>query len=327
MCNGHTPRRGSLRVWHLPRLADTGAGGYDASVSERASREPRSPARKWLARRRNRLTRLISDPLGGGAPGASGGGIDRPPPAPACPPGWRTGPPDFVGVGVQRCGTTRWFDLIASHPQVTHSVAAKELHYFDRFYSGRPTQAEIDGYQQYFPRPARQLAGEWTPLYLTAPWIPPLLAAAAPEARLLVLLRDPVERYLSGLQLATRVAARRGVPLSRYAPLDTFVRGLYHAHLTGLLRHFPRSQILLLQYEQCTRDPIGELRRTLEFIGLEDIGFEPDTQARPQEQSEKPRPDSATRAAYVEAYSDDVARLLGAFPEIDVSLWPNFAHM
>jgi hypothetical protein len=269
------------------------------------------------------LTRL----MGGAPPATPGGGIDMPPPAPACPPGWRTDAPDFVGVGVQRCGTTRWFDLIASHPQVTHSVAAKELHYFDRFYSSRPEQAEIERYQEYFPRPAGQLAGEWTPLYLTAPWIPPLLAAAAPETRLLVLLRDPVERYLSGLQLARRVAARRGVPLSRYAPLDTFVRGLYHSHLMGLLGHFQRSQILILQYEKCTLDPIGELRRTFQFIGLEDTGFEPDTQARPQEQADKPQPDAATRAAYVEAYSNDVARLLEAFPEIDVSLWPNFAQL
>jgi hypothetical protein len=269
----------------------------------------------------------MGQPRGRGQNAFSGGGIDRPPPPPACPPGWRTGPPDFVGVGMQRCGTTRWFDLIASHPEVTHSVAAKELHYFDRFHSNRPHQSEIDAYRQYFPRPTHLLAGEWTPLYAAAPWIPPLLAAAAPEARLLVLLRDPVERYLSGLQLATRVAARRGVQLSRYAPLDTFARGLYHAHLTGLLRHFQRSQVLILQYERCTRDPVGELRRTFEFIGVKDTRFELDTQAHPQEQVDKPRPDSTTRAAYVEAYSDDVARLLDAFPEIDVALWPNFAHL
>lgn len=255
------------------------------------------------------------------------GGIDAPPPVPECPAGWRTGPPDFVGVGVQRSGTTRWFDLIGAHPEVTLPAGAKELHYFDRFYAGSEKPGDAADYHRYFPRANGQKVGEWTPLYASAPWIPPLLAAAAPDARLLILLRDPVERYLSGLQLDRRVAERRGAPLSRYAPLEAFVRGLYHAQLVRLLRHFDRSQLLVLQYERCTREPLEQLRRTFEFLGLGDTEFEPDLDAHPRHQPEKPMLDQATRQAYVQAYSDDVMSLIGAFPEIDVELWPNFAHI
>jgi hypothetical protein len=262
-----------------------------------------------------------------GAAVATDGGLDTPPPVPACPEGWQTGPPDFVGVGVQRSGTTRWFDLIGSHPQVTLPRGAKELHYFDRFYAGSFTPADATGYHEYFPRADGQKVGEWTPLYASAPWIPPLLAAAAPDARLLILLRDPVERYLSGLQLDHRVAARRGAPLSRYAPLEAFVRGLYHAQLQRLLAHFDRSKLLVLQYERCTREPGAQLRRTYEFLGLDDTGFTPDLDAHPRHQPQKPVLDAATRAAYVQAYSDDVRALIGAFPEVDVGLWPNFAHL
>jgi len=250
-----------------------------------------------------------------------------PPPPPACPPGWQTGPPDFIGVGVQRCGTTRWLDLISSHPEVVRSTRAKELHYFDRFYDGGCTSAELTRYHDYFPRSEGYKTGEWTPLYATAPWIPPLLAAAAPDARLLVLLRDPVERYLSGLQLNIAVTSRRGAPLSRYAQLEQLVRGFYHAQLTGLLRHFDRSRILILQYERCMREPRSELRRTFEFIGLTDTEFTPDMDAHPRHQPEKPVLDADTRDAYVQSYHDDVVRLIEAFPEIDVSLWPNFAHL
>lgn len=250
-----------------------------------------------------------------------------PPPAPACPEGWQTGPPDFIGVGVQRCGTTRWFDLISSHPEIRRSSTAKELHYFDRFYASEFTSADVAGYHEYFPRGDGHKTGEWTPLYLSAPWIPRLLAVAAPNARLLVLLRDPVERYLSGLQLDASVASRRGAPLSRYAPLEAFMRGLYHAQLSGLLRHFDRSQLLVLQYERCTREPLAELRRTLEFLELEDTNYAPTLDAHPKRQPEKPALDPDTRDAYVQAYHEDVIELLNAFPEIDVRLWPNFAQL
>lgn len=270
--------------------------------------------------------------LGSAAPGTDSapgfdGGVDVPPAVPACPPGQRTGPPDFVGVGVQRCGTTRWFDLIASHPQVARPVRAKELHYFDRFYATPYAPADSERYHDYFPRADGQVVGEWTPLYMSAPWVAPLLAQAAPQAKVLVLLRDPVDRYVSGLTLAARVAARRGAPLSRYAPLDAFVRGLYHAQLQQLLVHFERSRLLVLQYERCTRDPAGELRRTFEFLALEDPDFGADLQAHPKQQPEKPALDEPTRLAYVAAYESDVAALARDFPELDLSLWPNFAHL
>jgi hypothetical protein len=253
--------------------------------------------------------------------------MDMPPSLADQPAGRRTGPPDFIGVGVQRCGTTRWFDLISSHPEVLGSVGAKELHYFDRFFAGGCTAREIARYHEYFPRDGDGKTGEWTPMYASAPWVPPLLAAAAPDARLLVLLRDPVERYLSGLQLDAGRAKKRGAPLSPYAPFEQLVRGFYHTQLTGLLRHFDRSRILVLQYERCTLEPIPQLRHTFEFLGLKDTDFVPELSARPQHQPDKPVLDEDTRRAYVQAYEDDVRRLMGSFPEIDVRLWPNFVHL
>lgn len=255
------------------------------------------------------------------------GGVDTQAPAPECPAGWRIGPPSFVGVGVQRSGTTRWFNLIASHPEVARPVAAKELHYFDRFHSGGWEPGDVTRYHEYFPRIGEQQVGEWTPLYASAPWIPRLLAAAAPDARLLMLVRDPVERFLSGLQLDISVAARRGAPLSRYAPLEAFVRGRYHDQLLGLLRHFDRSRVLILQYERCALEAQAQLRRTFAFLGLQDLEFEPELGAHPRRQLEKPELDRGTREAYVQAYEDDVLAFAQACEEIDLALWPNFAHL
>jgi hypothetical protein len=232
-----------------------------------------------------------------------------------------------VGVGVQRAGTSRWFALIAAHPEIASANAMKELHYFDRFHTGGCGAAELAAYGRYFPRPPGQQAGEWTPLYASAPWIPPLLAAAAPDARLLMLVRDPVERWRSGMALDAAVAARRSAPLSRYAPLEAFVRGLYHAQLSLLLRHFERSQLMILQYERCSAAPAEELERTYAFLGLSDTGFRADLEAHPRQQEHKPQLDERARAAYVEAYREDVLALAAGFPEVDLGLWPNFAEL
>src|SRR5436190_17833377 len=293
---------------------------------ETANGKPaRSNLRRWLAHRRRSITR----PWRRGErrrPGTDGG-LDQPPSPPACPAGAQTGPPDFVGVGVQRCGTTRWYELIASHPEIVQPNPAKELHFFDRFHAGGFTREDVSGYRQYFPRSEGRKAGEWTPLYITAPWIPRLLAAAAPQARLLVLLRDPVERYLSALELNMRVAQRRGAPLSRYAPTDAYMRGFYHLQLATLLNHFDRSQVLVLQYERCSREAESELRRTYEFLGLRDTFFVPDLDRHPKQQPHKPALDGGDRDAYVQAYRDDVLQLGASFPEIDLRSWPNFSHL
>ena len=96
-------------------------------------------------------------------------------------------------------------------------------------------------------------------------WTPPLLRQAAPEARLLVLLRDPVERFRSGRTLAEnrfRVGAT-----ARAAANAAFNRGLYADQLLRLWRAFPRDQVLVLQYERCVADPPGQLAAHLRFPG------------------------------------------------------------
>lgn len=254
-------------------------------------------------------------------------GVRTPAPPPDCPAGWRTGPPDFVGLGAQRSGTTRWFDLIVAHPEIAPPPATrKELHYFDRFHTGGFMARDATTYSEYFPRPDGFMTGEWSPSYLPSPWVPGMLAAAAPSTRLLVLLRDPVERYLSGLQRHHRVAHASGEPLNAMAPLDAFTRGLYHAQLTRLLKRFERSQVLVLQYERCTLDPRAQLQRTYEFLGVRDTGFVPDLDARPNHQPDKPELHPDARRALVQAYAEDVASLIRDYPEIDVGLWPNFAR-
>jgi hypothetical protein len=246
----------------------------------------------------------------------------RPPKPPACPQGWRIAPPDYVGLGAQKAGTSWWDALIHEHPDVYRvSGMPKELHVFDHAWEERFDEGDAHGYARYFPRPPGGLAGEWTPGYLIDFWTPELVARVAPQARVLILLRDPVERLRSGLthQLATSRA-----PLGHRDIQGAFQRGLYAPQLRRVLAAFPRERILVGQYEACRADPEGQLRRTYAFLGL--APYEP---ARDRLRGEvnpttgrRFEPSPALRRALVDGYTPDLRQLTELVPELDLSLWP-----
>jgi hypothetical protein len=233
------------------------------------------------------------------------------------------GPPDFVGMGTQKSGTSWWYQAIGGHPQVyIPSGRRKEMHYFDRFWRQTLTDDEIEAYHRFFPRPAGQITGEWTPRYLFDFWTPDLLRQAAPNAKVLVLLRDPIERYRSGL---THDLLYRVAPHPR-AAMEAFSRGLYAQQLGRLLKAFPREQVLVQQYERCANDPVAELQRAYHFLGLDDSDFVPDVIHKTvNARVEKIPLSDDQRAHLIDMYSGDVAALAAEFPEIDLALWPHFA--
>jgi len=255
----------------------------------------------------------------------AGSVLDLPEP-PACPPGWRTGPPDFVGVGAQKAGTTWWFTLIAAHPRVHHDDRLRpELHYFDRFVDAWPSVEDVERYHRFFPRPAHGLAGEKTPEYMADYWVPAMLREAAPQARLIVLLRDPLERYLS----ARTQGRQRDWPNERRTIGDAFHRGLYADQLRRLGASFPADRILVLQYERCVADPAGQLERTFRFLDLEPHVVPDELLHRPRNVTHRGKVglQPARRDLLVKLYEPDVEVLPGIVPDLDLRLWPNFAHL
>jgi hypothetical protein len=222
-----------------------------------------------------------------------------------------------VGVGAQRCGTTWWYDLIASHPGV-HDGVAKELHFFHRYWQRGFAAVDAERYAHYFPRPPGTLAGEWSPGYLAHFWAPPCLQIAAPETKVLVLLRDPVERYVSGVSLQSET--RRSGAASASA---AFRLGLYGSQLEYLYKFFPRRQVLVLQFERCVKDPAAEIRRTYEFLGL-DGSFVPADLAgrRNAARVAKPTVDTDHRRWLVQSYEPEVARVAALEPSRDGGLAP-----
>jgi hypothetical protein len=198
----------------------------------------------------------------------------------------------------------------------------RELHFFDRFFSSWPGPDEVERYHRFFPRPNGVLTGEKTPTYFADHWIPRMLHDAAPAARLIVLLRDPIERFRSG-----RTHARdHGWADDRRIVGDHFARGLYAEQLERYLDHFAREQVLVLQYERCVVQKEVELARTYTFLGLppHEADFDELTRQRGTQRTEKLELEAERQALMVDLYSRDIERLVTLVPDLDLSLWPNF---
>jgi hypothetical protein len=276
-------------------------------------------ARPVFARFPASTRRSILHALGRYAPWEEG--FDPTPPAAGR--GEVTGPPDFVGIGAQKAGTTWWYDAICAHPGVfSRPDIHKERHFFGRYVARPFGPPDCALYHDWFPRPAGRLTGEWTPDYMHDPWVPPLLAQAAPRTRLLVLLRDPVERFRSGVAHHRRDRGRLTVD----AYQDAIGRGLYHQALQQWTAHFPREQILVLQYERCKADPAGQIARTYRFLGLEPfVGDRIDTKVNVTAQSLVL--DQDVRRRLVDLYEPDVRALSECVVDLDLGLWPNFSGL
>lgn len=111
--------------------------------------------------------------------------------------------PGFLIVGAQRCGTTSMYRTLSQHPAVLKAVLHKGVHYFDMNYD-----RGLGWYRAHFPlratgARAAQAAGvpalsfESSPYYLFHPLAAERIAADLPGVKLLVLVRDPVERAYS----------------------------------------------------------------------------------------------------------------------------------
>ena len=198
--------------------------------------------------------------------------------------------PDFVIVGTQRGGTTSLHTYLGGHSRVS-TAATKELHFItDRYGRG------LDWYLGQFPPslPAGTLTGEATPYALFHPLAPRRLRETAPEAKLIVLLRNPVDRAYSHY----RLERARGVEhLEFSAALDAepqrlmdeearlwrdptyaseahkhfsyAARGDYAPQLARWFAHFPREQILVLRSEDLYQRSAEEYARVALFLGIE----------------------------------------------------------
>jgi hypothetical protein len=210
--------------------------------------------------------------------------------------------PDFLVIGTKRGGTTSLWRYLIQHPLVPRLFPAwntKTSHYFeDNFARGEAW------YRSHFPTARRRAAlerrhggpskvGEAAPFYMFHPLAAGRVATLMPRAKMIVLLRDPVERAYShwkerrgeGVEplgfaeaLAAeesrtagereRLIAEPGYVSRAYDWYTYRERGCYLAHLEPWLSRFDSAQLLFLASETFYRAPAESYARILDFIGL-----------------------------------------------------------
>jgi hypothetical protein len=267
-------------------------------------------------------------------------------------------PPAFIGVGALGSGTGWWHAQLLAHPEIEPPRARRRaLHFFDRFCTQELTESDVAAYHARFPRRPGVLSGEWTGRYMFDAWTPPLLHRVAPDARLLALISDPIERYRAIFR--ERMAKRIGD--ETFSTADLVDRASYATQIGRLQRFYSPQQILVLQLERCRRDPLGQYRRTLEFLDVRDTGFAPRSLRRKADgKPESPVVEAllrvglpaGTRSRIAErfggrttpardpvalwpeletalhtALDPEVTALRQLVPDLDLSLWPNFASV
>lgn len=179
--------------------------------------------------------------------------------------------PDFIGLGAQRCGTSWIYACLYDHPQVC--VPTKEIHFFSR---ERNWQRGREWYERQFGECGPQsIAGEYSTSYFSSPVAAERIRSLYPAAKLIVSLRDPLQRIVSSYMndiVAGEMSPRTTLMDALRVQPKYVEEGRYATHLERYLQHFPASQILVLVYEDSLRDPTGFIRRVYDFIGV-DPGF------------------------------------------------------
>lgn len=207
--------------------------------------------------------------------------------------------PDFVLAGGQRCGTTSLFRALEQHPQVVRPTFHKGINYFDlnyhrgpRWYAAHfPTAVAV---RRRVPAGRRAVTFEASGYYLFHPLAVPRLAADLPQAVVVVMLRDPVERAFSawkhesarGFETLGFEDALRSEPERLAGEVERMVadptyesfahrhqayraRGDYLEQLRRVLDVVPREQVHVLYSEDFFARPEEELARLCSTLGIQ----------------------------------------------------------
>jgi hypothetical protein len=206
--------------------------------------------------------------------------------------------PNAVILGGMKCGTTSLNAWLREHPDVAFS-SVKETHYFDKHY-----QRGLRWYQTHFPLWERWQGAhctlEATPAYLyRADRVAARMHAQIPEARLVVMLRDPVKRAISHYRHLRRNGKEHRAP--ELALLSDFAsngrrenpyksRGLYAKQIKEFLHFYNRSQLLILKSEEFFARPAATYEQVQRFLGLNLMPLPTGSEARNVSSKQQPIP-------------------------------------
>ena len=253
--------------------------------------------------------------------------------------------PGFLIVGAQRCGTTSMYRTLSQHPAVLKAILHKGIHYFDTGYDH-----DLAWYQGHFPLLARAalarratgeipLTFESSPYYMFHPLAAQRISRDLPKVKLLVLVRDPVERSYSAhaheiargyetepferaLELederlageAERIVAEPGYQSHSHQHHGYLIRGRYADQLDRLEEAFGRDRIHVVDSGQFFTDPEPVYDSVLKFLGLRHHGYPVFERHNARPRSPMPEKLRARLDEHFRPHDERLAAWLGAPP-------------
>ncbi len=255
---------------------------------------------------------------------------------------WMRLMPDFMIIGTQKGGTTSLYNYLVEHPSIA-PIYVKEPHFFDIYFH----KGSI-WYRSHFPTSIKKyykehvqkldfVTGEASPYYMFHPLAAERVAKTLPHVKLILVLRNPVDRAYSQYQHQLR---QPGVePLSFEEAIDReeerlageekklienptcasfnhrhysyLARGRYVEQIPAWLKLFPKEQFLILKSEELFSDSTEVLKQTCEFLGV--------PPARLKEQKDEYR--QFNKASYSKMLPETRARLLEYFQPYNARLY------
>ena len=202
--------------------------------------------------------------------------------------------PDFYVVGAGRAGTTSVSRYLSQHPGIFVPASKSSSFFYARDLAGSPlakegasipewfVRNEPDYHGLYSPAPADSIRGDVSPVYLASTRVAERIAAARPDAKIIVFMRNPVDRVYS------RYVGRRRDGLERIPTFEELVEreidtdlvrddahasylasGMIAHHLQTYFDAFPRENIQIHFYEEFSGDTQGVMASTCRFLGVD----------------------------------------------------------
>lgn len=200
--------------------------------------------------------------------------------------------PNFMIMGTQKGGTTFLFHHLCQHPDICEPKE-KEIHFFNQ-----RAHEPIENYKHLFPSKIDKIlnpnliAGEATPCYMIYPQVPALVHKHNPDTKIIVLLKNPIERAFSNYkhnvsmkrewysfedalkheEVRTNleyidIFTSRKDAIKNYSNFSYKRKGIYAEQLGWIFRHFDRNQVLVVQSEELFAKPKETIKTVTDFLG------------------------------------------------------------
>ena len=195
--------------------------------------------------------------------------------------------PNTFIIGIQKAGTTTLDDWMAQHPQIYCYESLKDVMLFFRFKSSEEILQRME--KEPITYEGQPVVLQSAVNYIFYPQFLEKLSQMSPAAKLIVILRNPVDRAISSYSYFTKML-REKRPMQEaviYAQKEitefskdnsdfTYIEhGFYARQIKDCYKYFSRDQLLVLDYDDLAHDPSKLLKQIFSFLGI-DENFKPD---------------------------------------------------